>query len=141
MKKLNKKGAFETINAGMLTFLSFVLISVLVILTLSVVNQTKLVCEDNYNNGACFACNNVSYTRFNASDNRCYNTSASGAADPDYISSEESGTAAYNGTKDMREAALLPPQFAQIIVITLIIVGIIGMLAALGFGVYQRMRR
>jgi len=47
MKKLGKKGvAFETINAGMLSFLSFVLISLLVILLVSIVGDTSIVSDD-----------------------------------------------------------------------------------------------
>ena len=39
----NKKGAFDTINAGMLSFISFVLISLLVILLVAVVQDTSIV--------------------------------------------------------------------------------------------------
>jgi len=39
----SKKGAFDTINAGMLSFISFVLISLLVILLVQVVHDTSIV--------------------------------------------------------------------------------------------------
>lgn len=46
MKKMNKKGAFDVINAGMISFVSFVLISLLVILLLGVVKNTSIVKGD-----------------------------------------------------------------------------------------------
>lgn len=48
-----------------------------------------------------------------------------------------------NATKAMgymADAALLPPQFASLIVIVVIIVGILGMLTLIGYGAYQRMK-
>lgn len=41
----------------------------------------------------------------------------------------------------MSDAALLPPQFASLIVIVVIIVGILGMLALIGYGVYSKMKQ
>lgn len=93
--KLGKKGAFDLINTGMIAFISFVLITVLVILLISVTRTTSIVTGDS------------------------------------------NATAAMN---DLAEAALLPPQFAQIIIIVIIIVGILGMLSILGYGVYKKMR-
>ena len=46
MKKLGKKAAFEAINAGMLSFISFVLISILVVLLVSVTADTDIVSND-----------------------------------------------------------------------------------------------
>jgi len=137
MKKMKKKGAFETINAGMLSFIMFVMIVVLTILLISNLKSTNLVCDSNYNDGVCYDCNNASYTIFNTSDNYCYNTSGGVGS----ISSTIGGTAAYNGTIDLQEAANLPPQFAQIIVIIVIIVGILGMLSFIGYGAYEKMKR
>lgn len=45
-KTLGKKGAFDTINAGMLSFITFVLVSVLVILLVSVTKSTDIVTND-----------------------------------------------------------------------------------------------
>lgn len=48
-----------------------------------------------------------------------------------------------NATKAMNymaDAAILPPQFASLIVIVVIIVGLLGMLAMIGLGVYNRMK-
>jgi uncharacterized protein YlxW (UPF0749 family) len=48
MKRLNKKGiAFDVINAGMISFLSFMLITLLVILMVSVVKNTSIVTGDS----------------------------------------------------------------------------------------------
>lgn len=38
----------------------------------------------------------------------------------------------------MSEAAILPPQFASLIVIVLIMVGIIGMLGMIGYAAYKK---
>ena len=46
MRKLGKKGAFETINAGMIAFISFVMISLLAILLVSVTKNTSIVTAD-----------------------------------------------------------------------------------------------
>jgi hypothetical protein len=48
MKRLNKRGiAFDVINAGMISFLSFMLITLLVILMVSVVKNTSIVTGDS----------------------------------------------------------------------------------------------
>lgn len=48
MKGLNKRGiAFDVINAGMISFLSFMLITLLVILMVSVVKNTSIVTGDS----------------------------------------------------------------------------------------------
>jgi hypothetical protein len=49
--------------------------------------------------------------------------------------------AAYNATILLGQAALLPPQFAQIIVIVVIIFGILAMLGAIGYNVYNKMKK
>lgn len=95
MKKVNKKGAFQMIANGMVAFIGFVLISVLVILLISITKNTSIVSGDA------------------------------------------------NATKAMRymtDAAMLPPQFASLIVIVVIIVGLLGMLALIGYGVYTKMQ-
>ena len=47
MKKLGKKGiAFDLINAGMISFLSFMMITLLVILMTSVIKSTDIVKAD-----------------------------------------------------------------------------------------------
>jgi hypothetical protein len=91
-----KKGAFDMINAGMLSFVTFVLVCILVILMISVTGKTAIVTGD----------------------------------------SNATAAIAY-----LQNAAILPPQFASIIVITIIIVGIIALLGAIGLGVYGRMKR
>lgn len=53
------------------------------------------------------------------------------------VSSDANATTAMNY---MSNAAILPPQFASLIVIVVIIVGILGMLTLIGYGAYQRMK-
>lgn len=43
LKKLGKKGAFDVINNGMLSFITFVLITLLVILLVAVIEDTSIV--------------------------------------------------------------------------------------------------
>lgn len=147
IKRLNKKGSFEIINAGMLAFVTFVLISILAILLISITQETSIVCGGTFENGACFDC--PSGYAYNSTAVLCCNNSAIPATSlncttktPAQTTSRiEHDSAAYNATKDLMEAGLLPPQFAQIIVIVIIIVGILGMLTMLGYGVYNRMSR
>lgn len=135
MKKLNKKGNFDFINAGMLTFITFVLIVVLTIVLVSTLKGTTLVCDTNYFNGECFDCNDPGATIFNGSNGLCTNGTGGN------LNPTVGGTAAYNGTNLLADAAALPPQFAQIIVIVVIIVGILALLAFVGFGTYERLKR
>jgi len=137
MKKLNKKGTFEIINAGMLSFIGFVLIVVLAIFLISTLKGTRIVCDANYDDGSCFDCLNTTYPNFNSTDNLCYNATTGTFLT---IVATPGGTDAWNGTVELQAAANLPPQFAQIIVIVVIIVGILGMLAFVGYSAYQRMK-
>lgn len=153
-KKLNKKGAFNVINAGMIGFLVFVLIVILLILLISVTKSTTMVCpsDQTYDDGVCLACPTANFTdggnwTYNSSSNLCCNQSnksANSVVDVycnETIAYDEYTGSAYNGTKEMQLAANLPPQFAQVIVITLVVVGIIGMLSMIGYGVYKKMNR
>lgn len=140
MKKLNKKGAFDTINAGMIAFISFVLIVVLVVLLVAVVRETSIVCPQTYDDGVCLSCPAL-YT-FNSSANLCCNSTGTpySCASANTINYVEYTGSAYNATTDLQEGANLPSQFAQIIVIVVIIVGILGMLAFVGFGAYRKLK-
>jgi len=142
MKTIGKKGAFETINAGMIAFVSFVLITVLVILLIGITKQTSIVCPTVMNpSGTCAGdCVNSSHTAVNWSTCCKLGNAATCKLRNQSARYEYSG-AAYNATKSLQTAAQLPPQFAQIIVIVVVIVGILGMLAFVGYGAYQKMRR
>ena len=141
MKKVNKKAqAFETINKGMVAFVAFVLIVLLTVLLVSTTKTTSIVCPGTIRTGNCLSCS----TGFgiNTTGEVCCNSTGgtdhcTGANQTPAIF----GNDAYNATEDLQEAAGLPPQFAQIIVIVIIIVGILSMLAILGYGVYNRMRK
>lgn len=142
MRKLNKKGAFETINLGMVSFLTFVMVVVLSILLVSQVKQTSIVCPDTLRGGECLSC--PSGFVINTTNQACCNTTdGAGAASCVGVNLTGAiiGNNAYNSTELLQEAADLPPQFAQIIVIVIIIVGILGMLAFIGYGAYQKMKR
>ena len=49
MKKLKKKGTFDAINVGMLGFIGFVLVTLLVILLISTMLKTDVVRGDGFN--------------------------------------------------------------------------------------------
>ena len=143
MKKLfiGKKAAFDTINMGMLSFISFVLISILVVLLVGVVRQTNIVCPQTYDDGICLSC--PSGYGYNNSANTCCNTTGATPLTCETANTTAFNTytgSAYNATSDLQEAANLPPQFAQIIVIVVIITGILGMLAFMGYGAYKRLK-
>lgn len=140
MEKLNKKGSFEVINKGMIAFIGFIFIALLAILLISVSSQTAIVCQGTSVGDTCLDCQ-TGFEYSNRSD--CCN-STGGTADclGANLTSPIGYTGdAYNATKDLMSAAILPPQFAQIIVIVIIIVGILAMLAFVGYGAYGKLRR
>lgn len=139
--RLGKKGAFDTINAGMIGFISFVLIAILVILMVSQIQNTETVCMDGtIRDGDCVSC--TSPFALNTTNKVCCNNTGSvlSCAPATNHTAPLYPSHAYNATKDLQTASGLPPQFAQIIVIVIIIVGILGMLAFVGYSAYKRMR-
>ena len=88
------------------------------------------------------AATSTNYTYMNTSSNLCcvYNNSVASCATGNTTARLHSTGAAYNGSLDLREAALIPPQFGQILVIVLIVVGILGALAVVGVSAYRKMR-
>lgn len=148
--QLDKKAqAFNLINAGMISFIGFVLISVLVILFIGQSKQLDLVCGNStltgYQiNGGCYSCP-ISDAKWikNTTRNACCNATGGvahclGANTTGFI---DFPGEAYGATQDLGTAALIAPQFGQIIVIVVVIVGILAMLAFVGYSAYQRMRR
>lgn len=144
----HKKAAFESINNMMIGFVGFVLIVVLCIVMISIFKSTTLVCANDitnrtstYYNGACYSCawNGTSATAFNSTDSACHNTTATRDTQGAGALTEYSG-AAYNATKYLNNAALLPPQFASLIVIVVIIIGILGLLSVIGYNAYKKMK-
>lgn len=150
-KKLRKKAAFDMINQGMLAFLTFVLVVLLTVLLISQVKTGTLSCTSSNSsvamlNGTCYECekNVSSGVEFLINTSAAYFPTDACVETDNFGNNRtatEFGGAVYNATKDMQEASLLPPQFAQILVIALIITAIIGMLAFGGAVAYQRMRR
>lgn len=142
---LNKKGqAFERINKGLVTFLVFILISLLAVLLIGQMKQSNIVCSSNtvptrFANGICQACPPGSWDFHNTSV--CCNTTITDCNGTNQTPIVEFGGAAWNATKDMGEAALLPPQFSQIIIIVILIVGILSIIGMIGYRVYSKMKR
>lgn len=140
--KINKKGqAFETINVGLIGFITFVLVVLLAVLLVSTVKQTSIICTGNYDSssGSCRVCTFSNQTYVNSTV-CCFTPGLADCAGTNNTATIEISDAAYNATKDLQEAAGLPPQFAQIVVIILIITGILSMLAFIGYGAYERLR-
>lgn len=137
-KRMGKKGVFDLINAGMIAFITFTMVILLAVLLVSTTKTSSLVCSGVNVNGACYLCDDnglrtVNVSTYNASSGFC--TNATSAAVPVH----EDPSAQYNATRDLQAASLLPPQFAQIIIIVIIVVGILGLLSVVGYGVYKRM--
>jgi hypothetical protein len=139
MKQNNKKGtAFELINAGMISFIGFMLIVLLAVLLVSTVKTTSMVCPTRTVNGVCLSCASTSSYILNNSD--CCVTDATCTGGNLSVVTVYSG-GAYNATLKLGQAAQLPAQFAQIIVIVVIITGILAMLGAIGYTVYNKMKK
>lgn len=142
--RMNKKGAFgmDTINRGIVSFIGFILIVLLSILLVVTTQETNMVCEDAFFDGICYSCP-ANYT-INTTSMLCCNSTAGSATNcaggntTNYIEADE---AAYNASKDLEGAALLAPQFGEIIVIVIVIVGIVALLAAVGYGIYSRIKQ
>lgn len=154
----SKKANFSILSAGMLTFISFVLITVMVIAVISIMKQTTMVCAPNYlrdnatdsanasdtatwYNNDCWQCKhngtksmslltNGTFTCVNA-----VNTTAS----TNELPLTTSGYA-WNATKNSMDAAILPTQFASVIVVVLVVVGILALLATVGYTAYRKMK-
>lgn len=138
MKKIDKKGTFDIINAGMLSFITFVLVALLAVVLISTTQETNIVCKGTWSEGACYECR----TGFDfVNTTACCNSTAATCVGTANKSDPYSYTgSAYNASLDMMNAGLIAPQFSQIIVIVIIVVGILSALAVLGYGVYQRMK-
>jgi len=142
--KQNKRGnaAFNLINAGMISFLGFMLIVLLTIIMISTMKSTSMVCGTGATsfNGNCVMCLNSSFAVTNSS--HCCRTDSLGSCQgTNYSAVKVYDGAAYNATIALGSAAQLPGQFAQIIVIVVIIVGILTMLSMIGYNVYNKMKK
>lgn len=118
------------------------------IVTISITQKTSIVCGGSsntnesltYYNGACYSCiGNLTWptTHFNSSDGYCHNdtTNTAGTLAIEYTGS------AYNASKDLKSASILPTQFASIIIIVILIVGVLSLLALIGYNTYQKMKQ
>lgn len=145
MKKHNKKAQLQLITTGMMGFIGFVLIAVLTVLMVEIIGSTNTVCgggvneTQTYYNGVCYSCpyNSTTPMPYNTSSGYCTNSS-NGAIKEN--TAKVFGSGANNATQNLKTAAMLPPQFASLIVIVVIIIGILGLLAFAGFQAYQKMK-
>jgi len=138
--KQNKRGnAFNLINAGMISFLGFMLIVLLTILLVSTVKTTSIVCASPARmiSGSCVNCYGI--TTWNTTTSCCL--AGSTCTGVNFTNPAPYDGDAYNATILLGQAAQLPSQFAQIIVIVVIIVGILAMLGAIGYNVYNKMKK
>jgi len=139
--RLNKKGlAFDTINKGMISFIAFILVVLLVVLLVNVTKRTDIICPTSFDGDSCHEC--PTGFGYNGTGFCCNSTGGGGnCLGVNQTQSLPYSGAGYNATVDMQSAAALPPQFAQIIVIVVIIVGILVMLTAIGYGAYQKIKK
>lgn len=146
----NKKANFAEINKGMIGFMGFVLIIVLVIMVLSVTEKTSMVCQkdtkdDNrtagYAEGKCWLCSqNITsqYSLYSLDSGYVTCRNGSTTSQNNTLFLKEASNAAYNSTKYMKDASLIPPQFASLIIIVIVFVGIIILVAGFGYAIYKR---
>lgn len=144
----NKKGEFSLITSLLIGFIGFVLVTLMVIFILAQMKSTTLVCGNDPNglptsfqNGACLTCPSTAWV-FNTTGTACCNATGGTAncLGANTTASVGYSGASYNATQNLMQAAILPPQFASLIVIVCIVVGILSLLALIGFNAYQRMK-
>ena len=144
LTKLDKKGAFDVINKGMLTFITFILVVMLVVLLIQVVKRTDIICPANFVGDTCLDCPSE-YT-FTNNSLCCNSTQYTSTLITNCSLGNQTevipyGGSAYNATVDMQAAGNITPQFSQIIVIVIIIVGILALITAVGIGAYQKIKK
>lgn len=149
----NKKASFQEMNSGLISFAAFVLIIVLIILVISVTEKTSMVCQpDNEDDnrtagfaaGKCWLCSqNMTYYYSVYSTAKGYVTCMNGSTTSgnNTILLYEASNAAYNSTKYMKDASMLPPQFSSLIMIIIVFVGVILLVGGLGYMAYERMNQ
>lgn len=139
MKLMNKKGLFDILTGGMIAFITFVLVVITGVLLIRVAQETPIVCGgDAMNDGNCVMCREFhTYMNSTACCNQNDTTQCLGNNRSTPVPYDGG---AYNATLDLQDAALLPSQFSQILVITVIIVGIIAMLGIAGVTMYQKFK-
>ena len=136
MKKINKKGQFQIITGGLIAFITFVLIVATTIILISQTKSMSLVCPDSYYSGSCYKCT-TAFPNFNG------NTTATTCKNSSFheVTAPVANSEVMNATLKLQTAAGLPADFAQIIMLVLLIVGILSVLAIVGFSAYNKMQR
>lgn len=147
-----KKAEFNMLNSMLISFIGFILVSIMVIIVIANINTTTLICPTDSggaptrvsSTGTCQACPSSLWI-FNTTGNICCNASTGLGAGCTAAGNQTAivdywGSSSYNASKNLMSAAILPPQFASIIVIVVVIVGILSLLALIGYNVYQKMQ-
>jgi cell division protein FtsX len=137
--KLNKKAQFQFINEGMIAFIGFVLICILIVVFISTYKQSSVACQDGQYDSTmdnCVACR--SGFTWNASKDVCCNYSTTGCEGANSTTTTFPSSAA-NATPYFIQASLIAPQFASIIVIAMVVVGILAVLGWMGYHMHKKM--
>lgn len=145
---MKKKAQFNLINQGLIAFVGFILVVILTILMISIFKQTSIACSDptgvpvRYSNNDCRACPSTAWI-FNTTSEYCCN--ATGGT-THCLGANQTPTLLYSGNASvglrlLQNAAILPPQFASVIIIVIITIGVLAMLAIIGYNAYQKMKQ
>lgn len=151
MKKKANIG-MNTITAGLIAFISFVLVAILGLLLLSSIKSTNLGCSDptgaqsvRYKDGMCQACpyavGVTSYVFNTTADYCCNATGGTGNC----LGTNATGVLAFKSNMTstvtyLTDAAVLPPQFASLLMIVIVMVGILALLTVIGITAYRKMQ-
>jgi len=135
----SKKAQFQAITQGMIAFIAFVLVVATALILITQTKQMGVVCGGTYLGQNCLTCNDTAvYSVTNAT--HCCKLDTLRCEAENTSTPEEYGGAAYNVTKKLQTAAGLPAEFSQIIMLVLIIIGVLSILAVIGYTAYQKMR-
>jgi hypothetical protein len=136
---MTKKAQGMGLGVIITVILLFLVAGLAAIYSLDVLEDTQSdFCDYDYDEGRCFVCGNANYTKFNATDNLCYNATATGGvgSTPTYNEPDS-----FNATQDVTDGvAKVPEKMPTLgnVVIAAIIIGVL--LAAFGgFMAYKRM--
>lgn len=132
----NKKGQFDVINTGTIGLVVFALVVVLILSLISVVRDMDLVCPYTISGDRCLYCE-TNYT-VNVTDDICYNITEGAANGGEGKTVFEQNIGAYNATQEMNKAGTIPGQFAEILMVIVVMVGIMSVLVMIGYNVWKR---
>lgn len=146
---MNKKANINTINLGLVGFIGLIMMILMVFFILSTLKTTPLICGGESTNasltlyqGVCYRCaanaTTGNLSLFNSSDTACHDANSQTLYGTTLLT-EYNGTG-YTATKDLQNAGLISAQMTSVIIIVLIVIGILSLLALIGYNVYQKMK-